>query len=455
MDYLPSDFLNRMKEELGNEVGEFLDSFEHEEYKALRVNTLKISVEEFLALNPWGISCEDKVSWCRDGLYYSAEGDDILPPGKHPFHGSGLYYIQEPSAMAPVEYLDIVPGNTVLDLCAAPGGKSTEIASRLEGKGLLVANEPVPSRAAILSENIERMGIANGVVISEEPWDISERFEEMFDRILVDAPCSGEGMFRKNSEAIREWSLNNVTMCAKRQQDILTEAFKMLKPGGRLVYSTCTFSKEENEDNVDFVVNNFPNVKHIESKRLWPHKVKGEGHFLAVFEKKSADESKEDLNAKRNRKEGKNKKNYSLQADRKSLADWFEFRDSFFSKEGLERLYINGENYLLFGEELYLIPDKIPELKNIKVLRSGLHLGTLKKSRFEPSFSLALFMKPSDCRNNISLSLDETVRYQKGETIQKSGNKGWNLLNVEGHSVGFGKVTGDIVKNHYPKGLRK
>lgn len=463
MTNLPIEFENRMKRSLGDEYEAFLEAFEKNDYKALRINSLKISKEDFLKLNIWNITEKNRVEWCEDGFYFDTQDTDYSP-GKHPYHWAGLYYIQEPSAMSPVEYLDVKPGDVVLDLCAAPGGKSTQIAVKLKGEGMLVSNEPVAARAGILSENIERLGIANAIVVSELPERLSDKLGQIFDRILVDAPCSGEGMFRKNSEAIDEWSEDNVLMCAKRQQDILDEALKMLKPGGRLVYSTCTFSENENEKNAEYVTDNFPDMKLVFSRRLWPHKDRGEGHFFAVFDKNTVsgagdDYEINDSNGRHSSKNGHNKKDNSrknnIGVDKKMLSDWYGFKSSLMTEAGLKKLNEEGKRYLLFKDELYLIPDNMPALDGIKVLRSGLHLGTLKKGRFEPSFSLALYLNPEDCVNNVNLSFEETLKYRKGETIQKEGNKGWNLLNLDGYSVGWGKVSDGIVKNHYPKGLRK
>ncbi|MGN0308957.1 MAG: RsmB/NOP family class I SAM-dependent RNA methyltransferase, partial [Lachnospiraceae bacterium] len=263
---LPQEFLNRMKSSLGEEFPLFLASYEKEEHKALRRNPLKASREEFEKKIPFSLK---QVPWTPTGYYYPL----TQQPGQHPYHQAGLYYIQEPSAMAAAEYLEVKPGERILDLCAAPGGKSTQIGGYLQGEGLLLCNEPHPSRAKILSENIERMGIGNALVTNEMPNKLAESFPEYFDKILVDAPCSGEGMFRKNEEARREWSLQNVKLCAHRQEEILEEAAKMLRLGGKLVYSTCTFSKEENEESISRFLARHPEFIFLKDKRLWPHQV--------------------------------------------------------------------------------------------------------------------------------------------------------------------------------------
>ena len=287
---LPIEFMERMEKMLGHEYRAFLASYDREKYSSLRYNALKDNKEEFLQKNLFTL---ESVPWEENGYYYQNEDK----PGKHPYHEAGVYYIQEPSAMAPVHFLNPLPGEMILDLCAAPGGKSTQIGSKMNGQGILFSNEIHPQRAKILSENIERMGIANGIVLNETPDRLSDRFSEFFDKILVDAPCSGEGMFRKNEEATLEWSLENVEICAKRQDEILDCAANMLTPGGKIVFSTCTFSEEENEGSVrrfldrhtDFSVKKIDALWGMEQNeygvRLWPHKVKGEGHFLSVLQK--------------------------------------------------------------------------------------------------------------------------------------------------------------------------
>lgn len=275
---LPQDFLERMEKMLGQEYPAFLAGYEKEPKHSLRMNPLKGTDKTAYAWCPF---LTGQVEWEPNGYYYENDAQ----PGKHPYHEAGLYYIQEASAMAPVRLLKAEPGERILDLCAAPGGKTTQIAADMQGQGLLVCNEIHPARAKILSENVERMGIANALVLNETPSRLAERFEEYFDRILVDAPCSGEGMFRKNESACQEWSLDNVTLCAARQDEILDMAAGMLRPGGRLVYSTCTFSEEENEGSIHRFVERHPEFLISETIRLWPHKVNGEGHFAAVLVK--------------------------------------------------------------------------------------------------------------------------------------------------------------------------
>ena len=431
---LPQDFLSRMEKMLGEEYPLFLKSYENEEYKALRRNPLKTDKEEFEEKIAFSLR---SVPWSSLGYYYPKEEQ----PGQHPFHQAGLYYIQEPSAMAAAEYLEVKPKERILDLCGAPGGKSTQIGGYLQGEGLLICNEPHPARAKILSENVERMGIRNAPVTNELPQKLALAFPNWFDKILVDAPCSGEGMFRKNEEARKEWSLENVQLCALRQDEILKEAAVMLRPGGRLVYSTCTFSQEENEGSVSRFLKKHPQFSLKESVRLWPHRVEGEGHFIAVLEKQGIlDKEYRPLPA------NGLEKPISL----KECKVFDEFQRDFLQTDTDWSLY-------LFGEQLYHLPKDMPSLKGLKVLRPGLHLGTIKKNRFEPSHALALALDTSRVRFSWNLSSDskEVKDYLTGQTFRAEGEKGWYLITVEGYSLGWGKLAGGMMKNHYPKGLRR
>lgn len=441
----PKEYTDKINNILGDKATLFFETMEEAPCKGIRVNTLKLSVEVFLKKNPWGIRKEDGVSWCEDGFYYSEDEDTKeLPPGKHPFHLAGAYYIQEPSAMSPVALIadEIKKSGSlkILDLCASPGGKSTQLACAMGGKGLLISNEINGQRAANLSENIERLGISNAIVVSHEPGYLEERFGEFFDIILVDAPCSGEGMFRKNPEAIKEWSPLNVDICIERQQDILKSAYAMLKEGGKLVYSTCTFEPGEDEDGISTFLENYPKMRLIKQHKLWPFEVKGEGHFLALMNKDG-----ESL-------EGRQRFEKSLKD--KEAESFLEFQKAALRTDIRDRYKDGGYTLIRFKDELYIAPSTLPELKGLRVLRPGLHLGTIKKDRFEPAHALALNLKAKEAVNTIELDYASALKYLKGETISGTDAKGWCLICYEGVSLGWGKASNGIIKNHYPKGLR-
>lgn len=476
---LPKEFKDRMKKLLKDEWESFEYSYMNNRYQSLRINRLKKGAEEESCneiLKSAGIEHIDKVEWADDGYYY----ENTSYPGKHPYHEAGLYYIQEPSAMSAASLLKPLPGELVLDLCAAPGGKSTQLAAYMNQEGLLVSNEIHPARCKILSQNIERMGIANAIVTNEDSGSLSEKFPEFFDKILVDAPCSGEGMFRKNPQAIEEWSVSNVMLCAKRQAEILDNAAAMLKRGGVMVYSTCTFSPEENEDTIEAFAKRHTEFSVEKQIRLFPHKHRGEGHFAALLKKAplSADIAVQSQHVntgintgnisqnsgyskhisfddRYNRKNGKNKKNPNIWPDKKQLTVLKEFTSKALSTEAEQ--YILSGTLVLFGEQLYLLPNTAPPLNGIKVLRAGLHIGEFKKDRFEPSHALALFLGKDDVKNieNIILPDSRAEKYLKGETIETNISKGWCLVCVDGYSIGWGKAAGGQLKNHYPKGLRK
>ncbi|MBR1392140.1 MAG: RsmB/NOP family class I SAM-dependent RNA methyltransferase [Lachnospiraceae bacterium] len=459
---LPQDFTERMRHMLGDEFPAFLASYEQEKRQGLRLNPLKTSRERFETQTDWRLA---PVLWAEYGYYY----DKAFAPGKHPYHASGVYYIQEPSAMAPARYLDAQPGEIILDLCAAPGGKSTQIAGAMRGQGLLICNEIHPARAKILSENIERMGIRNALVTNETPARLAERYEACFDRIMVDAPCSGEGMFRKNEDACEEWSLEQVAICAERQDEILEAAAQMLKPGGRLVYSTCTFAPEENEGSISRFLAKHPEYEilpvkksegmsggradwiqgaaaHIEDTiRMFPHKLRGEGHYVAVLKK----------TGERGQNGAENVPAWELEKGITNPAR--ECRDYLSFEEEYLKIRLHTEGKLIrFGDQLYLAPQSLPALKGLKVLRAGLHLGSMKKNRFEPSHALALTLRGEQVRLSKNLASDspQIQAYLRGQTLEAEGEKGWYLMTTDGYSIGWGKLSGNVMKNHYPKGLR-
>ena len=340
----------------------------------------------------------------------------------------------------PVALLDPQPGEWVCDLCAAPGGKTTQIAGRMAGEGFLLCNEINPKRARILSRNIERMGVANALVTNEHPQRLADRFAGCFDRVLVDAPCSGEGMFRKEEAAVTDWSQETVTMCAQRQQEILRSAAMLVRPGGRLVYSTCTFAPEENEQTIaaflqehtDFVPEPQDTPWFVAgenaSYRMWPHKLLGEGHFAAVLRKKETDGG------------------YRPEEPGTKLPpEWLAFAKEL-------GITLPDGKAVMFGQSLYWAPEGMPSLRGLKVERPGLELGVVKKGRFEPAHALALWLE--SCTRTQELSDTELAQYMGGNVV-KSNQKGWTLVRTDGYSIGWGKGDGTVLKNHYPKGLRR
>lgn len=453
---LPEAFREKMKSLLPDEWDSFEYSYEHNKYQALRFNQVKKGLDcnrYDEILKNLDIKENEQVPWAEYGYYY----DEEARPGKHPYHEMGLYYIQEPSAMSAAALLKPNPGERVLDLCAAPGGKTTQLASYMLGEGLLISNEIHPTRAKILSQNVERMGIRNAIVLNEESGALAERFPEFFHKIQVDAPCSGEGMFRKNPQALEEWSTSQVLVCAKRQLEILDNAAIMLLPGGTIVYSTCTFSKEENEDVIEEFLKLHVDFELEKSVRLWPHKVKGEGHFAAVLKRKGTlpevHLNTENKSGKSNKKD-KNAKNNEL-TDKKKIQVLQDFVKKTLKDEIAE--YILSGPLVLFGEQLYRVPDVNVDLRGIKVLRCGLHIGEFKKERFEPSHALALAMGMEDAKSAVNISTEDERcdKYFRGEQIEQEGASGWTLVCFDGYSAGWGKASGSTIKNHYPKGIRK
>lgn len=472
---LPIEFEKKMKAFLGNEWEEFLYSYDNNRFQALRFNTLKVgknkSVEEEIAgiMDKLGIPMDKKVTWANDAYYY----DEKKRPGKHPYHEMGLYYIQEPSAMSAAALLAPKPGMRVLDLCAAPGGKSTQLATYLGDSGLLVSNEINTQRSRILSQNIERMGIKNAVVTNEDRFALAAHFPNFFHAIQVDAPCSGEGMFRKLPEAVNEWSPQNVEICAARQKEILDNAAVMLKPGGVIVYSTCTFSREENEDVIEYFLNEHPDFTVVKMERFWPHKQDGEGHFVAklvrrgelLLEETVSTQDRtgsiaEDTLEKRKSSGKKDNKKSKKSGGKENMELLNEFLDAILTDDMAE--WIRNGKLVMFGDQLYRLPDIDVDLKGLKIQRAGLHIGEFKKNRFEPSHSLALALKKSEAENTVELTCDDpqTNGFFNGLSIMLTQEqadkckKGWVLVCVDGYPAGWGKVNGTQVKNHYPKGLR-
>ena len=429
MTILPQQFLDEMKEILNEEYDDFIKSYDEPKTTGLRVNTLKISNEDLLNLNLYNL---DQIPWAKEGFYYNEEVDR---PGKSPLHEAGAYYLQEPSAMSVVPKLDVQEDEKILDMCAAPGGKSTYILSKLNNTGLLVSNEINPTRIRALGENLERFGAKNCIITNTDSNNLRKVFTGYFDKIVIDAPCSGQGMFRKDEVAITDWSYAKVLECQSIQREIIRDGYEMLTNGGTLVYSTCTFAKEENEDVINEFISEYPNAKLIMMERLWPHKVKGEGHFVAKIQKlEEEDCSVKQIKVKRIDKEIKDYKDFEKKFLNISLENKFEIR----------------------GENLYLLPEESPDTKKIKLLRYGLHVGTLKKNRFEPSHALSHYLKMEDAKyiENLKVNDEQILQYLRGNTINTGNSRGWVLVCVEGIPIGWGKESNGVLKNHYPKGLR-
>lgn len=427
---LPELFIQRMKEQLPEcEWEAFFATYEKPPVKGVRINPLKGGMYAVNDILPF---LGKPVPWAENGYYTDEE-----KVGGYPLHFAGAFYSQEPSAMSAAPLLQVQKGDRVLDLCAAPGGKATQLAAALGGEGLLVANEPVFSRAKILSQNIERMGVKNAVITSELPETLAARFGGYFDKILVDAPCSGEGMFRKNAEeALGEWSLENVALCAQRQKGILDSAVAMLRSGGRMVYSTCTFAVEEDERQVENFLQRHSCMRLLSQEKLYPHKVRGEGHFVAVFQKDGG--------------ESAYVKECKPWCSRAAETVYRAFEKQTFTLPIAKRLHETDG-------VLYALPDSVFDWKGLQVLRVGVRLGEVKNGRFEPNHSLAMCVNEKDCKNVVALTSDDirTQAYLRGETVEVDGENGWRVVCVDGYSLGWGKVVNGVMKNHLPKGLRK
>lgn len=451
---LPKLFEDNMIGLLGEEFEEYKKCLDKPMYHGIRINTMKISVEEFLKINPFHLR---PVPWCDNGFYYDEQLDK---PSKHPYYYAGLYYIQEPSAMTPASVIPVEEGDRVLDICAAPGGKSTELAAKLSGTGVLVSNDISASRAKALLKNLEVFGATNALIISEAPYKLSERFAGYFDKILIDAPCSGEGMFRKSNSMITAWENNGNQLFSDLQISILKEVVKMLKPGGKILYSTCTFAPLENEKSVEYLLSlddslsicdfskyegfddghpewsETGNEDLIKCARLWPHKIEGEGHFVALVKKDGVS-----VNAG-------NSGSYPIKKA-KLTKETEEFFKGFNKKFDFNRMELSQD-------KLYYIPESFPAVRGLRILRCGLYLGEVKKNRFEPSQSLAMSLSSSDYSNIVNLSSDDdrVNKYLKGETVEAEGKNGWVLVCVDSYPLGWGKLNNGVLKNKYLPGWR-
>ena len=502
---LPEEFEMKMKKLLGSEYEEFLASYDHPRNFGLRVNVDKISPKEFEKIAPFHLT---KIPWTENGYYY--EEQDM--PARHPFYYAGMYYLQEPSAMTPASRLVSKPGDRVLDLCAAPGGKATELGAHLHGKGVLVANDISASRAKALLKNIEVFGIRNSFVVNEVPAKLAENFPEFFDKILVDAPCSGEGMFRKDPAVAKVWDGNKPFECAKQQKEIITRAAQMLAPGGDMLYSTCTFSPEENEQVIQFLLDSRDDMEIREIQpyegfapgrpevayegwdgectdpvrrkmgtpdlkkcvRIWPHKMAGEGHFLALLHKKAPGEEVA--------KEQNCEKVLASTAEHSAISDIkgigkpeTKALTEFFADVSME---MNWKQVEVRKDQVYLVPEALGTRKGLVFLRNGLYLGEIRKDRFEPSQSFAMALKKEEYTAVVDLDYSDVrvEKYLRGETLEvddivehnlqeaekmsdtksmkKRLEKGWQLVCVNGYPLGWGKLVNGTLKNKYHAGWR-
>ena len=502
---LPEEFEIKMKKLLGAGYEEFLASYDRPRNFGLRVNVDKISPKEFEKIAPFHLT---KIPWTENGYYY--EEQDM--PARHPFYYAGMYYLQEPSAMTPASRLVSKPGDRVLDLCAAPGGKATELGAHLHGKGVLVSNDISASRAKALLKNIEVFGIRNSFVVNEVPAKLAENFPEFFDKILVDAPCSGEGMFRKDPAVAKVWDGNKPFECAKQQKEIITRAAQMLAPGGDMLYSTCTFSPEENEQVIQFLLDSRDDMEIREIQpyegfapgrpevayegwdgectdpvrrkmgtpdlkkcvRIWPHKMAGEGHFLALLHKKAPGEEVA--------KEQNCEKVLASTAEHSAISDIkgigkpeTKALTEFFADVSME---MNWKQVEVRKDQVYLVPEALGARKGLVFLRNGLYLGEIRKDRFEPSQSFAMALKKEEYTAVVDLDYSDVrvEKYLRGETLEvddivehnlqeaekmsdtksmkKRLEKGWQLVCVNGYPLGWGKLVNGILKNKYHAGWR-
>lgn len=447
-----------MERLLGREYAAFLSSCDDPPAQGLRINTLKWGVEQAVAALPWALT---PVPWCPSGFRI----DPQLRVGKQPLHAAGLYYLQEPSAMAAAELLQVQRGHLVIDVSASPGGKATHLASLLAGTGLLVANDPVRGRIKALGENLERWGVRNAVIANVPVRDLVKSLAQRFDRVLVDAPCSGEGMFRKSPVAVREWSEEHVRGCALRQEPLLADAARLVNPGGLLLYSTCTFSAEENEAQISRFLEHHagwelqtlaiptggapgrpdwiqgPKADRVAGMlRLWPHLMDGEGHAFALLRAPDSIGETADLHARRLA--------MAEHPATETINFWERFRAEYLPGFAIEGQFVQR------GEYLFLMPETDLPLSKLAIVRPSLPLGIVRSNRFEPSHALALALPQKAFAQSVEISEDESLRYLSGETIRSNGRAGWLAMTTLGFPLGWGKRSGDTIKNHYPKGLR-
>ena len=492
MAAIPTAFLESMHNLLGEEFAPFHDSLHAIPTSGLRVNTLKITPSRLYERLPYHLS---PLPWTHSGFEILDEPlEDVPSPGNHPYHASGLYYLQEPSAIAVAELVKPKPGESILDLCAAPGGKSTHLAALMQNQGLLVANETHTQRAWELAANLERWGVTSTVITNETPKRLADHLGGVFDRVLVDAPCSGEGMFRKDHTARSEWTPELVRSCALRQKKILEQAARLVKPAGWLVYSTCTFNSIENETVIagflhqdkEFTLvkinpsfgfdsghpewvsegTHLPELNH--TVRIWPHHSRGEGHFIALLQRKGVDidhEQRYSTNPKSAKLPGSDFLQQKLSHRNLTGQDLKLIQN--FDQENLVNDPLNlidhSHHLLVAGSYVYRVPNRLPGLHGLRVIHPGWWLGTLKqsqgsgKTRFEPAHSLALALQVDQVKRSLNLPVSsrEITSYLHGSELDYPGSEGWTLVAVDDFPLGWGKASAGRLKNAYPRGLRR
>jgi NOL1/NOP2/sun family putative RNA methylase len=423
---LPEAFQKEMRVILGDQYEQLIKSYNQERTYGIRINTLKISPEEFQKISPVEL---DPIPWCESGFYYS--GDESLT--RHPYYHAGLFYIQEPTAMTPAEWLNVSPGERVLDLCSAPGGKTVQIAGKMMGEGVLFANDINFNRLKAVIRNVEKYGIVNAVIFNNTQHEVLKVLEGRIDRLLIDAPCSGEGMFRKDEKMVTSYENDDLNRYPLIQESLLDKGVEMLKAGGTMVYSTCTFNQRENEEQLEQLIDQHSEITLDQMVRMMPYEVRGEGHFVSRLTKGGL-ESSEGIKSP---------------CGNTPPESYLEF----------ESLYLKIKNrgyFRTYKDKLYLSPVDEMDLKGLNVIRNGLYLGDLKKNRFEPSHALAMALKEDEAKHLINLKSDspEVIKYLKGETIRCEGFPGYNLVAVEGYPLGWGKWQGGMLKNKYPPSYR-
>ena len=432
---IPEAFISQIRGILGEETDAFIRALAQPPVRGIRFQP--------------GRPCDltegvlDPVPWFP-GMYTL---DPLSNAGKHPLHEAGAFYLQDPSAAAAAAVLDPHDGERVLDLCAAPGGKTTAL-SALAPASVIVANEIVPDRARVLSANAERLGCSNVIVTNESPERLAKRWPGFFDAVLVDAPCSGEGMFRRHPETITEWTPDAPEACARRQKLILDSAALLIRPGGRLCYSTCTFNRQENEERIAAFLSGHPDFSPASFSlpvigasingclRLWPHRCSGEGHFIALLNRNSADDALPPAPAA----------NGGL--PRPDAADLRE-AETFLLSLTDDTLTINA----CFAEGLWQVPGQCPDLHGIRVLRPGLRLLRRQGKTLLPDHALSHAV---NAKKTVGLTDDQAAAYLHGEVLTlPTLENGWTQALYRHWPLGWGKQSQGTFKNHYPKGLRK